>query len=193
LANDPIRADDRYQRQVNMRKFVYLGLVVAAILLLPAVYASPDFSISASPTSFFVSAGNSGSSTITLGSTGFSGNVLLSSSVSPNDPTVTATLSPTSVSLSPGGSAQSLLTVTTTPFTPLTTYTVIVTGASGSISHTTRVLVTVTSGTVGGLAIPSQSTGSASIGLGLVVSGAAISIAVCLRGVKGLSTKRNRL
>src|SRR5260370_26978873 len=131
-----------------MRKLVYLGIVIAAFLLLPVVYAAPDFSINASPTSFFVSAGNSGSSTITLGSTGFSGTVQLSGSVSPNDPTVTTTLNPTSLSLSPGGSGQSTLTVTTTPFTPLRTYTVTVTGTSGSTSHQTQVLVTITSSTV---------------------------------------------
>jgi|SRR5467141_2974495 len=176
-----------------MRKLVYLGLVMAAFLLLPAVYAAPSFSISASPTSLIISAGNSGSSTINLGSNGFSGTVQLSSAVNPNDPTITTTLNPTSVSLSPGGSAQSKLTVTTTPFTPLGTYTVTVTGTGGSASNTTPVTITVTSGTVGGVAVQYQGAKSASIELGLVAFGAVVSICACLSGIKGLSTKRTRI
>ena len=193
LADYPIRADMGKRHRVNMRKLVYLGLVMAAFLLLPAVYAAPSFSISASPTSLIISAGNSGSSIITLGSNGFSGTIQLSSAVNPNNPTVTTTLNPASVSLSPGGSAQSTLTVTTTPFTPLGTYTVTVTGTSGSTSNTTPVTVTVISGTVGGVAVQYQSAGSASIGLGLVAFGAVVSICACFSGIKSLSAKRNRI
>ena len=166
---------------------------MAAFLLLPAVYAAPIFSMSASPTSLIISAGNYGSSTITIVRNGFSGTVQLSAAVNPNNPTVTTTLNPTSVSLSQSTSAQSTLTVTTTPFTPLGTYTVTVTGTGGSTSNTATITVTVTSGTVGGVALQYQSAGSASIGLGLVAFGAAVSICACFRGFKGLSAKRNRI
>ncbi|HZY46984.1 MAG TPA: hypothetical protein VFE96_04230, partial [Candidatus Bathyarchaeia archaeon] len=76
-----------------MRKLYVVGLVTIAFLLLPTVYASGDFTIVASPTILTIAAGNFGSSTITVtGSNGFSGTVLLSSSVSPNNPTITTSL-----------------------------------------------------------------------------------------------------
>lgn len=165
---------------------------MVAFLLLPVVYATPNFSISASPTSLTISAGNSASSTITLGSNGFSGTVLLSSSVTGNNPTITTSLNPTSVSLSPGGSGQSILTVTTTPFTPLATYTVTVTGSSGSTSNSVTIGVSVVSGQVGGSAVRYQSAGLTPFGLGLVALGAMVSVCV-YTGVKGFSAKRNRI
>lgn len=166
---------------------------MAAFLLLPAVYAAPNFSVSASPTSLTISAGNADSSTITLGSNGFSGTVLLSSVVTGNNPTITTSLNPTSISLSPGGSGQSTLTVTTSPFTPLGSYTVTVTASSGSTSHQVTVGVTVVSGTVGGFAVGTQSTGFTPLGLGLIAFGAVASVCIGFSGVKSFSAKRNRV
>lgn len=165
---------------------------MAAFLLLPAVYAAQDFSISALPTSLTISAGNTGTSTITLRSNGFSGTVTLSSAVTGNNPTITTSLNPTSISLSPGGSGQSILTVTTTPFTPLGGYTVTVTGSSGSTSHQATVGVTVVSGTVGGFAVRTQSTGFTPLDLGLIAFGAVASLCIGFGGVKSFSAKRHR-
>src|SRR5207302_638596 len=104
---------------------------------------SPDFSINASPTSLTTSPGSCVTSTVTLGSiNGFSGTIIMTTSVSPTRPT--ATLSITSVSITSGGSATAALTVCTTTSTPSRFYSVTVTATSGSISHSTTVAMTVT-------------------------------------------------
>src|SRR6267378_2696505 len=104
--------------------------------------ASPDFSISSSPSSFALAQGASGSSTITLTSLGgFAGTITLSPSVSPSGPAVS--VSPTSVTLTAGSSGTSSLTVTTQPNTPIGSYTVTVSGTSNAVSHSTTVQVTV--------------------------------------------------
>ena len=113
---------------------------------------APDFSINANPSTLNIPTGSFGTSQMTLNSNGFSGTVSLSSTVVPSTLTITTTLKPTSVPLTPGGSGASTLNVTTTPFTPLGTYSVNVTGTSGTLSHSTQVTVTVTSGTIGGTA-----------------------------------------
>src|SRR6267143_152367 len=89
-----------------MRKLVYLGLVMAAFLLLPAVYAAPSFSISASPTSLIISAGNSGSSAINLGSN----QSKLTVTTTPFTPLGTYTVTVTGT----GGSASNTTPVTIT-------------------------------------------------------------------------------
>jgi hypothetical protein len=109
--------------------------------------ASPDFSISSNPSSISVAQGASGTSTIMLTSLGgFTGTITLSPTISPSGPTVS--VNPTSVTVSAGGSGTSTLTVSTQSTTPLGSYTVIVTGNSGSISHSTTIPVAVTSVTV---------------------------------------------
>jgi hypothetical protein len=109
--------------------------------------APPDFSITANPTSLTIRQGTSATSLLTLTSlNGFTGTVSLSATISPlvrHGPT--ATLSPTSVTLSSGGTGSSTLTVSTARNTPTGTYAVTVTGVSGSISHSVTVTVTVTS------------------------------------------------
>ena len=120
------------------------------------VVLAPDFSITASPSSLIIPAGSFKTSQITLTSGGFSGTISLSSTVAPNDPTVTTTLKPPAVTLTSGGTGISVLNVTTTTFTPLGTYTVTVTGTSGSLSHSTAVALTVSSGTVGGTGTANQ-------------------------------------
>ena len=104
--------------------------------------APPDFTVTSNPSTVQISVGGSGSSTITLTSTGgFAGTINLSASVSPSGPGVS--LSPTSVTLVAGGSSTATLTVTTQLTTPLGNYTVIVTGNSTSMSHSTSVLVVI--------------------------------------------------
>src|SRR2546427_682708 len=99
----------------------------------------PDFSISSSPSSLSFQAGSSGTSTISLASlNSFAGTVSLTSSVSPSG--LTASITPGSVALSSGGSGSSTLTASSTT---AGSYTITVNGTSGSLSHSTTVVVTV--------------------------------------------------
>src|SRR5712692_505598 len=131
--------------------------------------ASPDFSISSSPSSFSLAQGASGSSTITLTSAGgFAGTISLSPSVSPSGPTVS--VSPTSVTLTAGSSGTSSLNITTQPTTPIGSYTVTVSGTSNATSHSTTVQVTVgstpdfsISGSPSSMTLSQRSTGTFNI------------------------------
>jgi hypothetical protein len=101
-----------------------------------------SFSVSASPNYANVAAGSSASATITLTSTGgFSGNAVLTASISPSGPTVS--VNPSAVSIPSGGSASSTLTVQTSTSTPSGVYNATVTATSGSLSFTTFMLVRV--------------------------------------------------
>ena len=107
--------------------------------------ATPDFLVTAQPTSLTIRAGSSTTSLVSVTSlNGFTGTVSLSGIVSPllkHGPR--ATLSSTSVTLSSGGSGSSTLTVNTGRNTPTGSYSVTVTGVSGSISHSVTVAVSV--------------------------------------------------
>src|SRR2546425_2114756 len=107
--------------------------------------AQPDFSISANPASITLQPGTSGSSTVAVTSlNGFSGTVALTDNISPatsNPPVIS--LSSSSLTLSSGGSAGSTLTVTTSSSTTSGSYTVLVTGTSGSLSHSVSLALTV--------------------------------------------------
>jgi hypothetical protein len=110
-----------------------------------------DFSISASPSSLSIVAGNSATSTVSTATTsGSAQTVSLSVSGAPSG--VTATLSPTSVTS--GGS--STLTVSTTTAAAAGTFTLTVTGTAASGSHSTAVSVTVTTGGGGGCTTSTQ-------------------------------------
>jgi len=115
------------------------SVTVSLTVTAPAV---PDFSISASPTSLTIIRGNSGTSTITVTSlNGFSEAVSLSISGAPTG--VTATLSPTSVTPPPDGSATSALTVSVDATAPTGSFTLIVTGTSGTLTHTVNIILIV--------------------------------------------------
>jgi plastocyanin len=146
---------------------------------------APDFSINANPSTLNIPTGSFGTSQMTLSSNGFSGTVSLSSIVVPSTSTITTTLKPTSVALSPGGSGTSILNVTTTPFTQLGAYSVNVTATSGALSHSTIVTVNVTSGTIGGMATMNPQ------GLTLPLLGFASVITVTI-GLAGIYAKRAR-
>jgi len=106
---------------------------------------TPDFSISASPSSVSIAQGASGSSTITTAvSGGFSSAVALSASGVPSG--VTVSFSPSSIAAPGSGSSTMTITVASTAATGTSTITV--TGTGGSITHTTAVTLTVT--TAGG-------------------------------------------
>jgi len=102
---------------------------------------TPDFSISASPSALAIKAGASGSSTIKVTSlNGFSGTVTLAATA-PNG--WSASPSPPSLTVSSGGSASSTLTITVPSTTAAGTYTVNVTGTSGSLVHSATVTANV--------------------------------------------------
>jgi hypothetical protein len=99
---------------------------------------TPDFSISASPSSRTVTQGSPTTYTATVTpSGGFTGNVSLTASGLPSG--ASATFSPASIS-----SGTSTLTVTTSTSTPTGTYTLMITGTSGSLTHPTTVTLVVT-------------------------------------------------
>src|SRR2546425_15598 len=105
---------------------------------------NPDFTITASdPTPNNFIAGASASSTVTVSSQGFIGTVSMSTGTPSGINGLTAFLSSNSVSLLPGSTVTDSLTIATTQFTPSGTYSITVTGSSGSLSHTVSVLVTV--------------------------------------------------
>src|SRR4051812_6166109 len=92
----------------------------------------PDFSITASPGLQINTIGSTTPYTINVTAIGgFSGNVVLTVAGLPTG--ATATFSPTSIS----GSGTSTMTVTTTASTPPGAYSLVVTGTSGSTSHST--------------------------------------------------------
>lgn len=100
---------------------------------------SPDFSISANPTSLSTITGSTVTSTISLSSlNSFAGAVALAGTSSPSG--LTFSLNPSTVSLSSGGTATSTLSVSSS--NP-GTYTAAITGTSGSLSHSTTVTVSV--------------------------------------------------
>jgi hypothetical protein len=103
--------------------------------------SQPDFTISDSPASATVTAGNSASATVTVSpSNGFGDTVNLSANGLPAG--ATASFNPNSIS---GGSGSSTLTIATSTSTPPGTYTVTVTGtdSSGSPTHSTSFALTV--------------------------------------------------
>ncbi len=118
---------------------------------------APDFTIVSNPSSLNILQGSSGTTTITLSSLyGFSGTVSLTSALSSSGPQVT--FSPTSVAVPPSGSISSTLSVSAASSggysTPVSqgSYTVTVTGTSGSLVHSaTLTLIVGSSSGVGAL------------------------------------------
>src|SRR5579864_7378733 len=98
--------------------------------------ATPNFSLSASPSSLTVKQGTSGSSTITVTpSGGFTGSVTLSNSALPSGVTAAFGTNPTT--------GTSVLTFTASATATVGTSTVTITGTSGTLSHATSISLTV--------------------------------------------------
>ena len=105
-----------------------------------SVAASPDFSLTANPTSVSVAQGGQGTSQITVVPVnGFSGSVNLAASGLPNG--VTAQFNPNPAT------STSTLTLTASATATKGTSTVTITGTSGALTHTTSIQLTVTAGT----------------------------------------------
>ncbi len=114
----------------------------ASVSLVINPIATPDFSLSANPTSATVAAGNNTSYSITVTpSNGFNSNVTLTTSGLPNGTTASYNTNPVS-----GGSGSSTLSIMTSSSTPSSTYMLSVTGAGGGQSHSINLQLTVTSG-----------------------------------------------
>ncbi|HEX7140821.1 MAG TPA: Ig-like domain-containing protein [Vicinamibacterales bacterium] len=122
--------------------------------------ATPDFSISDSPSSLSVVQGASGSSTVTTAvSGGFNSAVALSASGLPTG----ATASFTPASIAAPGSGSSTATITVGSSTATGTYSVTITGTGGGKTHTTSLSLTVTpAGGVGALTNGGFETGTLS-------------------------------
>lgn len=132
---------------------------------------TPDFSISATPTSQGVSIGGSTTYTVNIGAlNGFSGSVSLSASGLPAG--ASAGFNPGSVS----GSGSSTLTITTSSSTPSGSYNVTITGTSGSLTHNATVTLAVSDFTIS--ATPSSET---------VTAGNSTNYTVNLGNVNGFS------
>ena len=100
--------------------------------------AAVDFSLTATPSSQTVVAGNPATYTVTVTpSSGFTGTVTFSASGLPAG--TTGSYNPASVATS----GSSTLTVTTASTTPTGSFTVTTTGTSGSLAHTTSVTLVV--------------------------------------------------
>lgn len=100
--------------------------------------STPDFTISATPASQTVTAGNSTSYTVSTSAlNGFTGTVALSASGLPSG--ASASFNPTSIS----GAGSSTLNVTTTTSAATGTFTLTITGTSGSLSHSATVTLVV--------------------------------------------------
>ncbi len=98
--------------------------------------ATPNFSLSASPSSLSVTQGSSGNSTITVTpSGGFTGSVSLSNSALPSGVTASFGTNPTA--------STSVLTFTASSTATTGTSTITITGVSGTLSHTTTISLTV--------------------------------------------------
>jgi len=111
---------------------------VNGIQIVPHVVSSPDFGITASPSSQTVVVGNTTTYTTTITAlNSFTGVVTLSASGLPAG--TTASFSPTTIT----GSGSSTLTVTTTGSTPVGTSALTITGTSGTLTHAATVSLVV--------------------------------------------------
>ena len=106
---------------------------VGGIQIVPAGAPSPDFTIAASPASTTVVQGGTAGYTVNVGAlNSFTGDVSLSATGLPAG--ATATFTP---SVIPGGAGSSNLSVSTTAGTPAGSFTLTITGTSGSLTHST--------------------------------------------------------
>src|SRR5207253_11118825 len=103
-----------------------------------------DFTVSVNPSCLSLPRGTSGTSLITVTSlNGFTGTVSFSATVSPTSGPKTS-FSSSSITLTSGGQGTSTLNVRALHKTPIGSYTITVTGASGSLSHSVTITVDIT-------------------------------------------------
>jgi kumamolisin len=120
---------------------------------LVGVSTTPNFSLSASPSSVSVVQGNTGTSTITSTVVnGFDSAIALTYSTLPSG--VTAGFNPTSIT----GAGTSVLTFTVSSTATTGTFPITITGTSGSLIQTTTVTLTVTAPVVANFALSASPT-----------------------------------
>ena len=118
--------------------FILNNSGVPSLATFVQVTATPDFSVSATPSSQTVPPGSGTSYTVNVTpSNGFNGSVGLGVSGLPSG--ATSSFNPTSVS----GSGSSTLAVNTSSSTPTGTYTLTITATSGALTHTAQVTLVV--------------------------------------------------
>ena len=128
---------------------------------------APDFTISASPSSISILPGGCASYNVsTTALNGFTGTISLSQSGAPSG--ASATFSPLSIT----GAGSSTLTVCTNSSTPAGSYTITITGISGSVNHSTPVILTVQDFSIS--ATPGSQTVTPGTGTSYTVSTAAL-------------------
>ncbi len=158
----------------------------SAIVLNTAI-ANPlsDFTLIPNTTIVPVTAGNSGTDTVNLGSVnGFNGTVNLTCKA---DPGIGCTISST-VGLSGGGSGTATLTVTAPAQTANQTYNVLITGkdaATGQFIHTLGIQAVVTGSTAGSKSFALSNSGDVNVDAGIVSSGTSNITATPLGGFTG--------
>lgn len=129
-------------------------ITYSATMLTLQVESSKDFTITASPTSITLATGATTAITVTVTSTNsYTGNISLTVTAPFAHLTVTGAQSP--LGITSGGSASSSLTITAGANTPLGTYTITVTGTSGSRSHSAMISLKVIDPVVEGLSLNS--------------------------------------
>ena len=115
------------------------GTTAHSVPVTLVVNPRPDFSLAVSPSSITILRSKSASYTVTTTATGgFAGSVALSVAGTPSGSSASFTPNPLAT---PG---SSILKVTTTGLTPRGTYTLRITGTSGSLSHQATVTLVVT-------------------------------------------------
>ncbi len=124
----------------NKRLILSLPLLFAAALffpsnIVPSAHAQSDFSLATAASSLAVPAGSSGSDVLTVTSlSGFTGSVTLANGNVPSGVTVTYSPNPVVISTAGGSFAGAPAG---------TTFIIIVTGTSGTLSHSVNLTVTV--------------------------------------------------
>src|SRR5207302_2015896 len=117
----------------------YSSQTVSVLINNTGVTATPNYTLSASPSSVTMNQGGNGQSTITVTpQNGFSGNVTMSTSTLPSGVTAAFSPNPTSPTTN-----RSTLTLTASSTATTGTVTVTITGTSGSLTNTTTLTLTV--------------------------------------------------
>ncbi|HZR29036.1 MAG TPA: hypothetical protein VFA71_09660 [Terriglobales bacterium] len=159
--------------QASGSAYAFAGIMQAKNTL----FNGGNFSLSATPGSQTIPPGGSTSYTVNVSSTGgFNGAVGLSVSGLPSG--ATGTLNPTSVN---GGSGPSTLSVSTSSSTPDGTYTLTVTGTSGSLTNTTSTTLVVHTPPAKDFSL------SASPSTQTVIAGASANYAVTVSALNGFT------
>ena len=166
-----------WNRKSTLPFVVSLVILASVAMTTTAAHGqSPDFGLSSSPSNLCVNPGVNAVSSISLQSIGgFAGTVNLGASVDPgvtNGPSLSPI--PPSETLAVGQTVSFNVQVSTTTSTPLYTYSIRVSGLSGSTFHQAVIQLTVAAGcSVGGVVLPTAASVQANAFLvsGLVVVG----------------------